>query len=79
MELEPRNPWVLRAAGLVAYCQCRFDEAGDIFRRAIEIDPLSNIAYHNLGLVHHATGNLLANRSTSCEQTRGRDLRRRRH
>jgi TolB-like protein/Tfp pilus assembly protein PilF len=60
MELEPRNPWVLRAAGLVAYCQCRFDEAADIFRRAIEIDPLSNIAYHNLGLVHHSTGNFLA-------------------
>jgi serine/threonine protein kinase/Tfp pilus assembly protein PilF len=56
LELEPWNPFVLRSAGLLAYCQGRFEEAADIFSRAIEQDPLSNLAYHNLGLANHSAG-----------------------
>jgi TolB-like protein/Tfp pilus assembly protein PilF len=60
LELDPRNPWALRSAGLLAYSQCRFEEAADLFRRAIEQDPLSNLAYHNLGLAYHSAGNFAA-------------------
>ena len=60
LELEPRNPFVLRSAGLLAYCQGHFDEAADMFARAIEQDPLSNLAYHNLGLAYHSAGKLAA-------------------
>jgi len=60
LELEPRNPFVLRSAGLLTYCQGRFDEAAAMFSRAIEHDPLSNLAYHNLGLAHHSAGKLTA-------------------
>jgi Tfp pilus assembly protein PilF len=60
LELDPRNPWALRSAGLLAYSQCRYEEAADLFRRAIEQDPLSNLAYHNLGLAYHSAGNFAA-------------------
>ena len=57
LELDP-NALVLRAAGLLSYCRFRMEEAEERFHRAIEQDPLSNLSYHNLGLVYHATGRL---------------------
>jgi TolB-like protein len=54
--LAPGNARVLRRSGVLAATLGRLDEAIALDRRALEQDPLSNAAYHNLGLHLDASG-----------------------
>ena len=60
LALAPGNAVVLSNCGVLAVNLGRFDEAIDLYRRAIDQDPLSAIAYHNLGTALDAAGNLAA-------------------
>jgi TolB-like protein/Tfp pilus assembly protein PilF len=50
LELAPGNTMVVRRAATLAATLGRFDEAIELDRRAIELDPLSVAAHYNLGL-----------------------------
>jgi eukaryotic-like serine/threonine-protein kinase len=52
LELAPEDAEVLRTAGTLDYYLCRVDR--DLLQRAVEQDPLSARACHNLGSVHKA-------------------------
>ena len=54
LELAPGNVLVLRRAGALAWSLGRLEEAIGLSRRALEQDPLSAPAYHNLGFALHA-------------------------
>ena len=49
LEIEPGNATVLRVAAILAATLGRFDEAIDLGRRALEIDPLSLPSHISLG------------------------------
>lgn len=53
-ELAPESALVLRLSGVLASVMGRPKEAIGIVRRALEQDPLSAAAYHNLGLALQA-------------------------
>jgi len=52
LELAPGDAGMLRAAGVLNYFLCRVE--GDLLQRAVEQDPLSAGACHNLGSVREA-------------------------
>jgi TolB-like protein/Tfp pilus assembly protein PilF len=54
LEHAPGNALVLRMASALAWNPVRLDEGIGLCRRAVEQDPLSALAYHNLGLALHA-------------------------
>jgi len=58
LELAPGSAVMLRHAGDLASIRGRFDEAIDLYRRAIEQDPLSAAAHGNLGFAFDAAGRL---------------------
>ncbi len=58
LALEPANTSVLLGAEKVFATQGRFDEAYEVGRRAIELDPLSALAYLRLGLTEYYSGRL---------------------
>jgi TolB-like protein/class 3 adenylate cyclase/Tfp pilus assembly protein PilF len=58
LELAPGNALVLRRASTLLGNLGRLDEAIALGRRAVEQDPLSVIAYHNLGLALNYSGSL---------------------
>jgi tetratricopeptide (TPR) repeat protein len=64
LEVAPDNAEVLRAAGLLAFCLGRFDEALGLCRRAIDLDPLSVSTYAYLARVYRGTGQLPEAEST---------------
>jgi serine/threonine-protein kinase len=52
LQLEPGNPVICRMASLLAGAMGRFDEALELNRRAIELDPLSVPTVFNLGVLN---------------------------
>jgi len=58
-ELAPGSAVMLRGAGHLAMLRGRFDESIGLYRRAIEQDPLSAVAYHYLGCAFDAAGRLV--------------------
>ena len=58
LELAPGNAEALRAAGSLAHILCRFEEAADLLRRAVDQDPLSSGGYSQLGYVYRSMGRL---------------------
>ena len=58
VELDPLTPDVLLTAGVMAYYQRRFDEAHDILRRVILMDPRFPGAYRMLARIEEARGNI---------------------
>jgi TolB-like protein/Tfp pilus assembly protein PilF len=59
LDLAPGNAVVLRRAAALAMNLGRFDEAIGLNRRSIEQDPLSAVAYGNLGIVFDAAGQIV--------------------
>jgi TolB-like protein/Flp pilus assembly protein TadD len=57
-ELEPENPEVLRRQAELASFVGRLDEAVDLARRAVEVDPLNALAYGVLGTNLYTAGRL---------------------
>jgi TolB-like protein/Tfp pilus assembly protein PilF len=62
LELEPGNARALRHAAVQAMTLGHWNEAIDLYNKAIELDPLRPNLYHNLGLVL-----LSANRDAAAE------------
>ncbi len=58
MELAPGNAQVLRIAGVLASTLGRPEEAIELYRRALEQDPLSPGSYINLAVSLHAANRL---------------------
>lgn len=58
LEIAPDNAEVVRAAGLLAFCLGRFDQAIELCRRAVEQDPLSVSSYAYLGRAFRGAGQL---------------------
>ena len=56
--LDPLTPDVLLTTGVMAYYQRRFDEAHDIVRRVIDMDPRFPGAYRMLSRIQEARGNI---------------------
>jgi serine/threonine protein kinase/Tfp pilus assembly protein PilF len=58
LELEPGNAKVVRSAALLSAALGRFDEAIELDRRAVELDPLLTVAAVYLGLHAYYAGQL---------------------
>jgi TolB-like protein/DNA-binding winged helix-turn-helix (wHTH) protein/predicted Zn-dependent protease len=58
VELEPGNPEGVRLAALSAVNLSRFDEALQLARRAVDLDPLNADSWENLGEIEFYTGQL---------------------
>jgi len=58
IELEPGNPEGVRLAALSAANLGRFDEALQLARRAVDLDPLNADSWENLGEIEFYTGQL---------------------
>jgi serine/threonine protein kinase/Tfp pilus assembly protein PilF len=58
LELEPGNAKVVRNAALLSAALGRFDEAIELDRRAVELDPLLTVAAYYLGLHAYYAGQL---------------------
>jgi tetratricopeptide (TPR) repeat protein len=56
LEIDPGNPLVLHRAGLLASYQGRPEDAIELYKRALERDPLSAGTYHNLGRAYDWVG-----------------------
>ena len=56
--LEPGNPEFVRSAALSAGILGRFDEALELSRRAVDMDPLNAGSWENLGEIEFFTGHL---------------------
>jgi adenylate cyclase len=56
LELAPDHAVVLHEGASLAITHCRFDEAIELSRRAVQCAPLSSEAYHLLGYVLDAAG-----------------------
>ncbi len=55
LNLEPGNADVLRIIGFLYRCIGRFDEAIQLTKKSIILDPVKSITYFNFGqLLHHA-------------------------
>ena len=54
LELAPGDTTVLRRSGALARNLGRLEEGIGLYRQAAEQDPLSSVAYHNLGRALHA-------------------------
>lgn len=55
LEIEPGNADVLRILGFLYRCLGRFDEAIQLTRQSIALDPVQSITYFNFGqLLYHA-------------------------
>lgn len=55
LEIEPGNADALRALGFLYRCIGRFDEAIQLTRQSIALDPVQSITYFNFGqLLYHA-------------------------
>jgi TolB-like protein/Tfp pilus assembly protein PilF len=51
LSLDPKNPVVLRIAGVIAKAVGHHEESANFFRRMLELDPLSPLGHQNLGHV----------------------------
>jgi serine/threonine protein kinase/Flp pilus assembly protein TadD len=69
LELAPGNAQVLRGVGGLTLYLGRFEEAIGLYRRALEADPLSPVAYNNLAVGLHSL-----NRFTEAEEARRKAL-----
>ena len=58
IELEPGNPEGVRLAALSAVNLARFDEALQLARRAVDLDPLNTDSWENLGEIEFYTAQL---------------------
>jgi len=58
LELEPGNPHALHAAAHLARVLGHVDEAVEMLRRAVKVDPLSVHMYRELGMNHWLDSNL---------------------
>jgi TolB-like protein/DNA-binding winged helix-turn-helix (wHTH) protein/Flp pilus assembly protein TadD len=58
IELEPGNPEGVRLAALSAVNLARFDEALQLARRAVDLDPLNADSWENLGEIEFYTAQL---------------------
>ena len=56
LDLEPDAPGMLRRAGTLAMCQDRPLQAIEYNLRSLVGDPLSTVAYNNLGYCYHTVG-----------------------
>src|SRR5262249_34824624 len=54
LALAPGNALALRGAGGLASSQGRLEESIELYRRALDQDPLSAVGFHNLGRALHA-------------------------
>ena len=59
LELAPGEAAVLLRAASLASFQGRLDEAIEFYGRALKQDPLSRVAYYNLGLAFYAANRLV--------------------
>ena len=56
--MAPGNPSVLRLTGNLVSNLGRLDEAIELYRRAVEVDPLSPAGYLSLAITYHAADRL---------------------
>ena len=56
LKLEPENAAVLNNAASAAFTLGRFSEAIKLIKNAIDIDPLRNVCYFDLGIMYCYTG-----------------------
>lgn len=64
LALDANNPRCIAAAGTLAACMGRVDEAIHHFRRIVELDPLSASSYNQLGYYLQSAGRLAESETT---------------